>query len=51
MTDNEIKLINIIHEHDDPNQALITAFEIIVQYLNRRESSELTLSVDSRGFS
>lgn len=51
MTSNEIKLINLIREHDDPGRALISASEIIVQYLNRRESSELKPSVDSRGFS
>ena len=48
MTDNEIELINIIREHDNPELALITAVEIIVEYLNRLESSELLPSVDFR---
>lgn len=48
MTENEIELINLIREQDDPGQALISAIEIIVLYLNRRESFESKPSVDSR---
>lgn len=46
MTDNEIKLLNIIRENKNPEQALVTAIEIILSYLNHHESSESKLSVD-----
>lgn len=50
MTDNERELIHIIREHNAPEQDLIIALDIILNYLNRRESSESKLSVDSREF-
>lgn len=49
MTDNEIELLNLIRENDNPEQALVTAIEIILKYLNHPESFESTLSVDSQG--
>lgn len=40
MTANEIELINLIRENENPNQALTTAAEIILIYLKQHESSE-----------
>ena len=48
MTQNELELLNLIREHNNPEQALITAIEIIVEYLNLHESFELKPSADSR---
>ena len=39
MTENEIRLINIIHEQNDHESALVTAFKVIILYLERHESS------------
>lgn len=39
MTENEIKLINIIREQENPVQALMVAVKIIVSYLVQHESS------------
>lgn len=35
MTNNEIELLNIIRENDNPTQALITAIEIIISCLEQ----------------
>ena len=40
MTANEIELINLIRENDNPEQALVTAVETILIYLKQHESSE-----------
>ncbi len=48
MTNNEIKLLNIIRESDNPEQALHTAIEIILSYLIHHESSELEHSAGSQ---
>ena len=48
MTQNELELLNLIREHNNPEQSLMTATKIIVEYLNLLESSELLLSADSR---
>ena len=40
MTENEIELIKMIRENDNPNQALTTAVNIILMYLTLHESSE-----------
>lgn len=40
MTDNEKELLNIIRENDHPEQALMTAAEIILDFLKQRGSSE-----------
>ncbi len=50
MTDNERELIHIIREHNAPEQDLIVALDIILNYLTRRVLFESTPSVDSRGF-
>ena len=41
MTANEIELINLIRENENPNQALTTAVETILIYLKQHESSEV----------
>ena len=40
MTANEIELIKLIRENDNPEQALVTAVETILTYLKQHESSE-----------
>ena len=45
MTDKEIELINLIRENDNPEQAILTATAIILEYLKQHESSEEQLSV------
>ena len=40
MTANEIELINIIRENDNPGEALSKAVDIILLYLAQHESSE-----------
>lgn len=39
MTDNEKELIKIIRENDNPEQALMTAAVIILDFLKQHESS------------
>ena len=46
MTANEIELINLIRENDNPEQALATAVDIILLYLAQHESSEGQAVVD-----
>ena len=41
MTDNEIKLINLIRENDNSEEAIITAVKIITSFLEREKSSEV----------
>lgn len=41
MTNNEIELLNLIRESDDPTQALNVAIEIIISYLKQPESFEV----------
>jgi hypothetical protein len=40
MTANEIELIKLIRENENPGQALSTAVEVILTYLKQHESSE-----------
>lgn len=40
MTVNEMELLKIINENDNPEQALITATAIILDFLKQHESSE-----------
>ena len=40
MKENEIALLNMIRENDNPEQALLTATEIILGFLKQHESSE-----------
>ena len=39
MTSNEMELINLIRENDNPIQALMTATIIVMGYLKQHESS------------
>ena len=41
MTANEIELINLIRENDNPEQALTTAVDIILLFLAQQQSSEV----------
>ena len=45
MTLNELYLIDIIRENKDTTQALITATNIILEYLRQHESSEEQVAV------
>jgi hypothetical protein len=38
MTDNERKLIELIRENDDPEQAIIMAVSIITSFLEQEQS-------------
>ena len=38
MTENEQTLINLIRENDNPEEALLTAVDIITSFLERHES-------------
>ncbi len=49
MTDNETTLLDMIRKHDNPEQALLVAINIIVDFLNHHESVELKSSVESPG--
>ena len=40
MTENEMKLIEVIRESSDPEKALVTAIEIILRFLEQPESFE-----------
>lgn len=40
MTENEIKLLNLIRNNENPDQALVTAIQIITDYLKQSESFE-----------
>ena len=40
MTDNEIKLIKMIRESENPQDALLTAVRIITSFLEQEKSSE-----------
>ncbi len=41
MTDNEMELIRLIRENDNPGKALMTATVIILGFLKQLESSEV----------
>jgi hypothetical protein len=45
MTENEMELIRIIRENDNPEQALTMAVETILTYLKQHESSEVQAAV------
>lgn len=40
MTANESELLNLIHENDNPERALMTATIIVLGFLKQLESSE-----------
>ena len=39
MTNNEQELLNIIRSSEDPNQALVTALDVICRYLEELHES------------
>lgn len=45
MTENEMELIRIIRENDNPEQALAMAVETILLYLRQHGSSEVQAAV------
>ena len=49
MTENELNLIKLIRENDNPEQALRTAVETILSFLERHESSQEPSAVCPRG--
>ena len=48
MTNNEMELLKLIRENDNPVQALMTATLIVLGYLKQHESSEEQGSADLR---
>lgn len=40
MTDNELRLIELIRENDNREEAIVTAVSIITSFLERLQSSE-----------
>lgn len=48
MKENEIKLIEMIRNHKNPEKAFVTALEIILSFVNHHESTESKFSVDFR---
>ena len=45
MTETEKELVSLIRENDKPEQALMTATVIIINFLKQHESSEAQVSV------
>ena len=45
MSNNEIELINMIRENDNPEQAAMVAIDIILMYLRQPESFEALAAV------
>lgn len=50
MIDNEMKLLNIIREHDNPERAVEIAIKIMIEFLEQDESSQEQPLVYSREF-
>ena len=48
MSENELELIRMIRENDNPGQALMTAALIILGYLKQHGSSEEQAAADLR---
>lgn len=48
MTDNEKELLNIIRSHDNPEQAVKIALDLIFDFLTPHEEPPDTLSVHLR---
>lgn len=49
MSETELKLLSMIRNHDNPEQALVTAIEIILSHLTHLESTELESVVERQG--
>lgn len=48
MTANEVELIKLMRENDNPAQAIATAVDIILSFLKQHESSEVPVAADLR---
>ena len=48
MTDNEIKLINLIRDHTHPAKAMVIAMNIICWYLKQSQSFATPSAADSQ---
>ena len=48
MSENEMELITLIRENDNPGRALMTATLIVLGYLKQHESSEGQVVADLR---
>lgn len=46
MTANEVELIKLIRENDNPARALATAVDIILSFLKQHGSSEAQVAAD-----
>jgi hypothetical protein len=46
MTNNEMELLDIIRENDNPDRALMTATLIVLGFLKQHGSSEEQVAVD-----
>ena len=51
MSENEIELIKMIRENDNPGQALMTAALVILGYLKQHGSSEEQVAADLQALS
>lgn len=51
MTKNEQELIDLIRNNDNPQYAVVTAIDIICQYIKQRESSQAPSAVVPPGLS
>jgi hypothetical protein len=49
MTENELKLIELIRENDNPEEAIITAVNILTLFLEQLGSFEGQAPADLRG--
>lgn len=38
MTEREIRLVNLVNEHDNPEQAIMVAIQVICDYLKQSQS-------------
>lgn len=46
MTENELELLKLIRECENPKQAMLTAVQIICRYIALLESCQVPASVD-----
>ena len=46
MTSNELELLGIIRNHDNPQQAIVIAIDTITSFLKQLESSQAPNAVD-----
>ena len=49
MNENEMKLIGMIRESDDPEKALVVAVEVITDFLKQFQSSEAPAAACPQG--